>query len=148
MICKHRGDLFLEAKREFSRNLLWVAATGRYYETKYFREAILTLVFNICELNPTNRVGNMIHEFLKTFFFKKAEYRKGVYKDIRYKILPVLWKNHRAVERKKQKKLCFLANEFDKNGRRVEAHIVRTIVKPHIRDMNLKWSKMRAVDKL
>ena len=32
--------------------------------------------------------------------------------------------------------------------RPVEAHVVRTIVKPYIRDMNLKWSKMTAVDKL
>lgn len=42
----------------------------------------------------------------------------------------------------------FLANELDGAGRHVEAHIVRTIVKPYIRDMNLKWSKMTAVGKL
>lgn len=77
MICKHRADLFLKADREFHNNLLWIAATGSYRETKYFREAILYLIFNICELNPTNKVGNVVHEFLKTFFFKKAEYRTG-----------------------------------------------------------------------
>ena len=89
----------------------------------------------------------MIHEFLKLPFFEKPEYRKGVYKQIRYQILPVLWKNHKAIERKKQKKLTFLDNELHNAGRYVEAHVVRTIVKPYIRDMNLKWSKMTAVEK-
>ena len=99
-------------------------------------------------MNPTNKVGNVIHEFLKTHFFEKQEYRQGVYKQIRYEILPIVWKNHWAgIERKKQKKLTFLANEVDNAGRTVEAHIVRTIVKPYIRDLNLKWSKMTALGK-
>lgn len=114
MICKHRADLFLKADREFHNNLLWIAATGSYRETKYFREAILYLIFNICELNPTNKVGNVVHEFLKTFFFKKAEYRTVVYKEIRYQILPILWKNYRAIDRKKAKKI----NVFSKRTRR------------------------------
>ena len=75
------------------------------------------------------------------------EYRQGVYKQIRYEILPIVWKNHRAMERKKNQKLTFLANELDNAGRTVEAHIVRTIVKPYIRDLNLKWSKMTALGK-
>ena len=49
---------------------------------------------------------------------------------------------------KKQRKLTFLANELHGDGRIVEAHIVRTIVKPYIWDLNLKWSKMTAMDKL
>ena len=74
--------------------------------------------------------------------------QQDVYKEVRFKILPVLWKNHRAVERKKQRKLTVLANELHGAGRVVEAHIVRTVVKPYIRDMNLKWSKMTALEKL
>ena len=84
----------------------------------------------------------------KNIFFEKPEYRRGVYKQIRYMLLPVLWRDHRAIERKKQRKLAFLAHELDNTGRHVEGHIVRTIVKPYIRDLNRKWSKMTAVDKL
>ena len=71
-----------------------------------------------------------------------------MYKQIRYEILPIPWKNHKAIERKKQRKLTFLANELGNVGRLVEAHVVRTIVKPHIRDMNRKWSRMTALRKL
>ena len=147
MVCKHRSDLFKDVYKEFYNNLLYIYLEGRYIETKYFKEAVQCLVFNICELNPTNKVGCVIHEFLKLPFFEKPEYRKGVYKQIRYQILTVLWKNHKAIERKKQKKLTFLDNELHNAGRYVEAHVVRTIVKPYIRDMNLKWSKMTAVEK-
>ena len=58
----------------------------------------------------------MIHQILKWSFFGKPEHRQGIYKDIRYKILPVLWKNHRAIERKKQCKLTHLANDLDNVG--------------------------------
>ena len=75
-------------------------------------------------------------------------YRKGVYKTIKHQVLPVLWKNHTMIERKKQKKLTFLANELDNGGQHIKAHIVRVIVKPYIRDMNLEWSKMTCVQKL
>ena len=148
VIARHRNDLFTEADREFNRNLSWIDIDGRYRETKYFKEAILYLVFNMCELNPTNKVGNVIHEFLKTYFFKRQDYRRGVYKQIRYEILQILWKDHRAIGRKKQRKLTFLANELHGAGRVVEAHIVRTIVKPYIRDLNKKWPKMTALEKL
>lgn len=89
MYCKHNSYLFSEVKRELYNNLLWIYVGESHRESKYFREAILKLVYNICEHNPTSMVGSMIHEILKLFFFK-ADYRNGVYKDIRYKILPVL----------------------------------------------------------
>ena len=140
--------MFTEADRELNKNLLWIDIDGRYTETKYFKEAILYLVFNMCELNPTNKVGNVIHEFLKTYFFKRQDYRRGVYKQIGYENLPILWKDRRAIERKKQCKLTFLANDLHNVGRVVEVHIIRTIVKPYIPDLNLKWSKMMALEKL
>ena len=59
----------------------------------------------------------MIHQILKSFIFEKPEHRRGVYKQIRYEILPVLWKDHKAIERKKQRKLTFLVNELDNVGR-------------------------------
>ena len=147
MICRHRADLFEDVYKEFN-NLLYIYIDGRYIETKYFKEAVLCLVFNICELNPTCKVGSMVHGFLKLSFFEKPEYRCGIYNQIRYGILPILWKNHRMIERKKQRKLTFLANELHNVGRLVEAHIIRAVVKPYIRDLNLKWSKMTALEKL
>ena len=148
VIARHRADLFKNVYKEFSNNCLWVGLGRDYRESKYFKEAVLYLIFNLCKLNSTNMLGNIIHEFLKTSFFKEPEHRRGIYKQIRYKILPVLWRDHRAIERKRQKKLTFLANELGNTGRHVEGHIIRTIVKPYIRDLNRKWSKMTALEKL
>ena len=105
MDCYHRAGLMKEVLSEFHINTLWEDIDGRYRESKHFKKAVMGLVTNICELNPTNKVGNVIHEFLKIPVFGKPDYRQGVYKQIRYEILPVLWKNHRAVEREKQKKI-------------------------------------------
>ena len=106
------------------------------------------MIINICESNPTYKVGYIIHECLTTPFFRNWGGRSGVYKTITYVILPVLLRDHKTIERREQVKLTLLADELEKAGQVVEAHIVQTIVKPHIRDMNLKWSKMTAVDKL
>ena len=70
VLARHRADLLENAYREFKNNLLWIQIDGYYMEQKHFQEAVLYLIFNICKLNPTNMVGNIIHEFLKTFFLK------------------------------------------------------------------------------
>ena len=141
ILARHCVDLFEDVYKEFINNL-WIYIDGSYRESKYFKKAILFFVFNIAELNPTNKVGSIIHELLKSFLFEKKEYCRGVYKQIRHEILLVLWKNHQMIERKKQRKLTCLANDLHNVGRVVEAHIIRTVVKPYIRDLNLKWSKM------
>ena len=141
-------DLFEDVYREFLNNRLYIIFRGQYNESKYFKKAVQRLIYNICILNSTNDVGHIVHEFLKSRLFGKPEYKKGVYKEIKYKILPVLWKNRKAIERKKQKKLTFLSRELYNARRYTEALIVRTIVKPCIRDMNMKWSKMKAEQKL
>ena len=148
IIANHSKDLFQKVCREFCCNCLEVGLGRDYRESKYFKEAVLYFIFTLCELNPTNRLGKIIHEFLKLPFFKEPNQRRGIYKPIRYIILPVLWKNHRTIEKKKQKKLSFLANELSNAGQHVQGHIVRTIVKPYIRDLNREWSKMTALDKL
>ena len=148
MLCNYRGDLFEKIRDEYVVGVSMIPYFKYYRETKGFNEAVLDFVFSICELNPTDKIGPIIHEFLKKWFFKKPEHRRCVYKHIRYVVLPMLWKNHRTIERQKQKKLVFLANELHNDGRVVEAHIVRTIVKPYIRDLNRKWSQMTALDKL
>ena len=147
-IANYSKDLFKKVFRGFEYNCLEVRRGRDYREFKYFQEAVLYFTFNLCELNPTNRLGEISHKFLKLPFFEGPDQRRGIYKPIRYIILPVLWKDHKAVERKKQKKLSFLANELSNAGQHVQGYIVRTIVKPYIRDLNRKWSKMTALDKL
>ena len=144
----HNKVLYKKVCMEFFNNCLWYQIDGHYREQKDFQEALLFYIFKLCELNPTDKVASMIHHILKSFIFEKPEHRRGVYEQIRYGILPVLWKDHKAIERKKQRKLTFLANELNNVGRLAEAHVVRIIVKPYIRDLNKKWSKMTATDKL
>ena len=145
VVLRHNAKLFDNVYREFRNNCLWIDIDGYYREQKHFQEAILSYISNITELNPTDMVASMVHSILKWGFFEKPEHRRGVYRQIRYGILLVLWKNHRLIERKKQRKLTFLANELHEDWRIVEAHIVRTVIKPYIRDLNKKWSKMTAV---
>ena len=144
----HRKDLFQKVFRGFEYNCQEVRRGRGYREFKYFQEAVLYFIFNLCELNPTNKVGEIIHKFLKLPFFEGPDQRRGIYKPIKYILLPVLWRDHKAVEHKKQKKLSFLANELSNAGQHVQGHIVRTIVEPYTRDLNRKWAKMTALDKL
>ena len=144
----HNEILYEKVIREFRCNCLWYQVTDRYFEQKAFQEALLFYIFNLCELNPTNKVPLIVNDITKSFLFKEPDQRLGVYKPIRYIILPVLFRDHRVVERKKQKKLSFLANELSNAGQHTQGHIVRTIVKPYIRDLNRKWAKMTALDKL
>ena len=147
-MCKGTDELVKDLHKEFRYNHIHRRLGIYYKETVYYKECTKCIIFKVCELNNTFMVAAIIHGFLKSKFFEKPMHRKGVYKTIKHKILPVLWKDHRAIERKKQKKLSFLAKEFNNGGQYVKAHIVWTIVKPCIRDMNLKWSKMTCVQKI
>ena len=114
---------------------------GRYHETKKFKELFKNAIYEALQNNES--AASIIHQCLKDIFLEPFT-RVGIYKQIQYEILPILWKDHHAIERKKQRKLTHLANELDNDGRNVEGHIVRTIVKPYIRDLNRNWSKMTA----
>ena len=85
-VLKHNKVLYQKVRREFFKNCLWYQIDGHYREQKYFQEAILFYIFNLCELNPTDKVASMIHQILKSFIFGDPERRRGVYKQIRYKI--------------------------------------------------------------
>ena len=61
--------------------------------------------------------------------------------------VPALKKDHRKVVKHEQRMFSFLANEMDKAGREIEAHVVRTIVKPHIKEMGKEWEEMTAMQK-
>ena len=91
IIYKHCSEpFFKDVYTEFVNNLLHIFSDGRYIETKNFKEAVQRLVFNVCELSPANKVVGRVREFLKFYFFEKPEYRKGVYQQIMYQILPAL----------------------------------------------------------
>ena len=85
-VLKHNKVLYQKVRRELFKNCLWYQIDGHYREQKYFQEAILFYIFNLCELNPTDKVASMIHQILKSFIFGDPERRRGVYKQIRYKI--------------------------------------------------------------
>ena len=104
----HNKVLYQKVRREFFNNCLWYQVDGRYFEQKYFQESLLFYIFNICELNPTNKVASMVHHILKSFILEKPEHRRGIYKQIRYKILPVLWYDRRAIEGRNNVSLHFL----------------------------------------
>ena len=117
---------------------------GRYRETKKFKKLFKIAIYEILKNNEN--AAPIIHQCLKDIFLEPFT-RVGIYKQIRYILLPALWKDHRTIEPKKQRKLTFLANKLHNDGRIYEAHIVRTVIKPYIREMNKKWSKMTAVEK-
>ena len=153
MLGKNRAFLFFFKK---IKKMEWLAfefyvmlsryhnIDGRYRETKKFKELFKIAIYEILQNNE--HAAPIIHQCLKDTFLEPFT-RVGIYKQIQYILLPALWKDHRTIEPKKQRKLTFLAKELHGVGRVVEAHIVRTIVKPYIRDMNQKWSKMTAVEK-
>ena len=86
----HRKDLFQKVFREFEYNCLEVDIGRDYRESTNFQEAVLYFIFNLCELNPTNKVGKIIHKFLKLPFFEEPDQRRGIYNPIKYILLPVL----------------------------------------------------------
>ena len=149
-ICK---ELYDDVWKEFFINCIeyrnrprGLLGTG---ETRDFQMAIVNVIVNICKLNPSSdKAASMIRQLFRSFHFMGPLKRYGIIGDIRRKVLPLLWRDHRAIERKKQKRLTFLANELSNAGRQVEGHIARTIVKPYIRGLNRKWSKMTAFEKL
>lgn len=140
----HDPALYKKAKEEFKKDI--IQSGFRHRESYRYVCLILDLVKNIIYMNPTDVLGKSVQEFFNVscFFRIKDQY---VYKLIRYKILPALKKNHKNIEKDKQKKLTFLANQLDKVGRKGEAHVVRIIVKPYIYELNSKWREMTAMEK-
>ena len=128
---KCRVGLLNEIRKcyNFDEYLSW-RTQSHSIETKMFKKAVLRLVINICELNPAYKVGHIIQHVLKNMFLTNYIGSDSVYKTVEDVILPVLLKDHKTIECSKQVNLKFLANELGNVGRHVEAHVVRTIVKP------------------
>ena len=78
----HSKDLFQKVFREFEYNCLEVDIGRDYKESTNFQEAVLYFIFNLCELNPTNKVGEIIHKFLKLSFSEEPDQRRGIYNPI------------------------------------------------------------------
>ena len=66
----HNIKLYKRVRREFWNNCLWYQIDGYYREQKGFQEALLFYIFNICEINPADKVASMVHHILKFFFSK------------------------------------------------------------------------------
>ena len=82
MVIDHREDLYQKVYREFCCNCLEVDLGRDYKESKYFKGVLLSWIFGVCEINPTNTVAPMIHVILKSFLFKEPGHRRGIYKPI------------------------------------------------------------------
>ena len=87
------GQLEFEFYRMLSR---YHNIDGRYRETKKFKKLFKNAIYEVVQNNEDP--APIIHQCLKDIFLQPFT-RVGVYKQIRYIILPVLWKNHKAIER-------------------------------------------------
>ena len=63
MLCNYRGDLFEKILDEYVVGVSMIPYFKYHRETNGFNEAVLDFVFSICELNPTDQIGPIIHEF-------------------------------------------------------------------------------------
>lgn len=97
--------------------------------------------------------GTLLRSLLKKIkslcdYIEKSYGRGDSCIHLRYVILPAVWKNHKRIEQKKQRKLDFVAEVLNESGRHTEAHVVRIIVKPTIERMNKHWKNMSIRDKI
>ena len=133
---------------EYEKSFVEYIRIGVYVETKLFRQLVRLKVKNIIEANP--HIGGMtVGSFMKSRVFFGATYQKKnpSYIFLKKIVVPALKKDHRKVVKHEQRMLSFLANEMDKAGRHVEAHVVRTIVKPNLKEMRKDWEEMTAMQK-
>ena len=143
-------ELFKKAKETFQRDVYHSLQTSHKFhrESDKFYDLIIKLVTRIIKNNPTDVLGKSVNNFLKTsMFFRYKMHRQGAYRVIHKIVLPLLNRDHKKVEKDKQKKLLFLANKLEKVRRITEAHVVRIIVKPHLQELGLEWSGMMVMEK-
>ena len=140
--------LFKKMVLEFKKSFLEYLRRGVYVETKLFHLLVRIKVKNIIEANPHDEVTT-VESFMKskTFFGTTYQKKNHSYVFLKKIVVPALKKDHGKAVKHEQKMLAFLANEMDKAGRGVEAHVVRTIVKPHVKEMRKEWEKMTPVQK-
>ena len=135
--------LFKKVALEFKKSFLKYIRTGVYVETELFHQLVRIKVKNIIEANPHDEVTTL-EFFMKSKAFFETTYQKKnpSYVFLKKIVVPALKKDHRKVVKHEQRMLSFLANEMDKAGRGVEAHVVRVIVKPHLKEMKKDWEEM------
>ena len=71
-VLKHNKVLYQKVRMEFFNNCLWYQIDGHYREQKYFQEALLFYIFNLCELNPTDKVRKYDPPNIKVVHFRKT----------------------------------------------------------------------------
>ena len=133
---------------EFKKSFLEYIRIGVYVETELFHQLVRIKVKNIIEANPHDE-GTTVESFMKskTFFGTTYQKKNPSYIFLKKIVVPALKKDHGKAVKHEQKMLAFLAYEMDKAGRHVEAHVVRIVVKPHLKEMKKDWEKMTPVQK-
>ena len=131
------AKLFKSMVEECKKSLIRYFKKGIYLETRFFHQLVRLKVKDIIEANPHDVVATTVGFFIKSkIFFRETFQKKNPsYIFLKKIVVPALKKDHRKVVKHEQRMLSFLANEMDKAGREIEAHVVRTIVKPHMKKM-------------
>ena len=143
------ATLFKNMVEECKKSLIRYFTKGIYLETRFFHQLVKLKVKNIIEANPHDVFGTTVGFFMKSkiFFGRTFQKKNPSYIFLKKIVVPALKKDHRKVVKHEQRMFSFLANEMDKAGREIEAHVVRTIVKPHIKEMGKEWEEMTAMQK-
>ena len=142
------ATLFRNMVEECKKSLIRYFTEGIYLETRSFHQLVRLKVKNIIEANPHDVLGTTVEFFMKSkIFFGRTFQKKNPSYIFLSTVVPTLKKDHRKAVKHEQRMLSFLANEMDKAGRKIEAHVVRTIVKPHMKEMGKGFEEMTAMQK-
>ena len=143
------ATLFKNMVEECKKSLIRYFTKSIHLETRFFHQLVRLKVKNVIEANLHDELGTTVEFFMKSkiFFGKTFQKKNPSYIFLKRIVVPALKKDHRKVVKHEQRMLSFLANEMDKAGREIEAYVVRTIVKPHVKEMGKEWEGMTAMQK-
>lgn len=128
--------MFMMIETEFNRE---------YRERDEFRDLLMEVII---ERSVSHEVTIGTIKRALYALFVDSNTRGGIYRFLRYTVLPILQKDRAKMEEKKQRRLELLAEMFDEDGRSTEAHVVRAIVKPTIAELNTRWASVSTLSKL
>lgn len=111
---------------------------GEYRESKEFETLVMETIIERSTSRET-AIRVIKQDFLYVLFGDHISHG-GIYKFLQNTVLPSLQKDRVRIEKSKQEKMELLATIFDVGHRPVEAHVIRTIIKPYIVSMNIRWA--------
>lgn len=98
----HSKNVRLLASEMYQMLARYHTIDGQYRETKEFKRLFKVVVFEALKHTTTEEAAPIIHQCLKDTFVEPVT-KVGIYKHLRYVVLPALWKDHVKVERKNKK---------------------------------------------